>query len=137
MDLPTPVKPPLRLLLIDDNETFLKHAARFLGREAALEVLDSCTDAVRGVEQTQALQPDVVLLDLSMPGTNGFSVLPLLIKAAPRARFVAVTMMEEAAYRERFLQAGGHGFVSKSRLTDELLPELRRQQAVQRGTATS
>lgn len=124
------MQPPLSLLLIDDNETFLQHAMRFLERDASLHVAATALGGLESVEKARTVQPEVILLDLSMTELSGFELIPLLLEAAPHARLVALTMLEADSYRERAFQCGAHGFVPKSRLLEELLPELGRQRAV-------
>ncbi len=115
----------VRLLLVDD------HALVRSGVRALLEAHDSpaTTLAVVGEAATaeQALQlvgalaPDVVLLDLSLPGRSGIAALPDLTAAAPGARFIALSMHEDAEYVQSFLAAGGSGYVPKTSLETELV----------------
>ena len=112
---------PVRsVLLIDDDTTFLRHAERFLRRDQTLRVVGTASSAEEGVALARALQPDVVLLDLSMPEVDGFAALPDLREAAPYASVVALTMLDDARYRERALSRGADEFVPKNRLVEEL-----------------
>ena len=117
------------VLLIDDDDTFLRHAKRYLAREPQVSVLDALTDSHEGVDKARALQPDVILLDLSMPGQNGFETLPLLKQVAPHARVIALTMLEADSYREMAFASGADGFIPKSRLVEDLIPEILRNTA--------
>ncbi|MDT0632231.1 response regulator [Rubrivirga litoralis] len=112
------------VLLVDDDATFLQHAARFLGQGGAVRVVGTARSADEGVALAQSVRPDVVVLDLSMPDTDGFAALPIFRAAAPGAAVVVVTTHEGSHYRTRALALGAAGFVPKRRLVDDLLPEI-------------
>ena len=114
------------ILLVDDDPTFLRHVERFLTRDGTNRVVGTALDGPNAVTEARRLQPDVVLLDLSMPGGDGFDAIAPLREAAPDASIVVVTMMEEDEHRDRALSLGVDGFVLKSKLIDDLLPELDR-----------
>ena len=119
-------RPARTVLLVDDDPTFVHHAQRFLERDGTLRVVGTAADAAGGVARARELGPDVVLLDLSMPGGGGLDALPALREAAPGAAVVVVSMHEDDASRDRSLAHGADGFVPKSRLVDDLVPEIDR-----------
>lgn len=114
------------VLLIDDNETFLRQATRFLEREPHLEVAGTARNGGDGVRRAAELQPRVILLDIAMPGESGFEIASRLKEAAPGCCLIALTMHEAAAYREHAFTCGMHGYVTKGRMVEELIPEIRR-----------
>ena len=122
----SPASVSRRVLLIDDDATFLRHAERFLSQDDALRVVGTATSADEGVVLARSLRPDVVLLDLSMPETDGFAALPMLLEASPGSAVVALTMLEDERYRERARALGAAGFVPKSRLVEDLRSEIDR-----------
>ena len=117
---------PRTVLLIDDDATFLRHAERYLSQDDTLRVVGTATSAEEGVVYAQARRPHVILLDLSMPETDGFSALPLLREASPSSQIIALTMLDDGRYRERVVSLGAAGFVSKSRLVEDLRDEIDR-----------
>ena len=121
-----PVLTVRSILLVDDDPTFLQHAERFLAQDPTNRVVGTARDVRSAVEQARALQPDLVLLDLSMPGADGFEAVAPLREAAPEATILVVTMMEEAEHRSRALDLDVDGFILKSRLADDLLLEIDR-----------
>ena len=123
------------VFLVDDDPTFLHHIKRFLARESTLRVVGSATTVAEALTQAHDLQPEIILLDLSMPGTDGFAAIGPLGEAAPDATIIAVTMMEEDEYRVRALRLGADGFVLKSRLVDDLIGEIDRLRADGRGAS--
>lgn len=116
----------IKVLLIDDNETFLKYAARYVGREVDLEVVGTAQSGEAGVRQASVLGPDVVLLDQVMPGGSGVDVVEHLKRVAPGCRIIMLTMHEASSYRERAFRCGADGYVTKERMLEDLLPEIRR-----------
>ena len=112
------------LLLIDDNALFLHHATRFLNRKAGLLVVTTAQNGPDGVAKARLHQPDLVLLDLSMPGQSGFETIPQLKKVAPHVRIIVLTMLDGEAYRERALRCGADAYVTKATMTHTLLPEI-------------
>jgi DNA-binding NarL/FixJ family response regulator len=103
----------IRVLLCDDVETMRIALRAVLDLRDGVEVVGEATNGIEAVELASSLQPDVVLLDLTMPGKDGLQALPELRRAAPEARVVILSghesrPIEEAARRaaERFLLKG-------------------------------
>lgn len=122
---PAPVPFVRTVLLVDDDPTFLRAARRFL-EDAGFEIVGAAKGAAEGAMLAGRLQPDVVLLDLAMPGTDGFAAVPVVRAAAPAAAVVVVSTHEAGGYRDRALALGVDGYIPKSRLVDDLVPLLRR-----------
>lgn len=113
---------PVSVLLVDDSLVFLQVAARFLKRESGVVVVGVAASGREALAQAVALCPQVVLLDLAMPGLSGLEVIPMLRASLPKTRIIALTLGEAEVYREAALAAGADEFVSKSALSGELLP---------------
>lgn len=112
----------IRVLLVDDSVTFLDSAARFLANDPRIEISGRALSGSEAIQQAQRLQPDVVVLDVAMPGMNGLEA-TRHIKAQPHApRVIIVTMGDEAEYRAAAHQVGADGFVPKVRCRTHLLP---------------
>jgi len=114
------------ILLVDDNETFLQHAVRFLERAPTLEVVATATHVAEGLQAAQALQPDIILLDLTMPEDGGLDAIPDFRSAAPAAGLIVLTMHDEASYRDAARQHGCDAFVTKQDMVDTLMVEIER-----------
>jgi DNA-binding NarL/FixJ family response regulator len=117
--------PPIRLLLVDDSDDL-----RFLVRTAVearggFEVVGEASDGRQGIELARACDPDVVLLDLDMPGMGGLEALPLLRDAVPTAKVVVLSSFRREDYEHEVRSTGAVGYVEKGvtarRLVDELL----------------
>lgn len=111
---------PKRVLLVDDNQDFLKAAKRFLRAVPGLELVGEATSGEQAVELSAALQPDLVLMDFAMPGMNGIAATQR-IKQQPNApKVIIVTLHTHAALRALAKEAGADGFLQKEDLVLEL-----------------
>lgn len=110
----------LRVYLVDD-QTMIRAALRsLLGDGPDLTIVGDCGDARAAIDEIGALRPDVVLLDISMPGLSGLDALPMIRKAAPEARVIMLTHHEGHAFVEQALRSGADGYVSKDSEPEEL-----------------
>ncbi len=115
------------VLFIDDNETFLRHATRFVERDPRLRVVGTARRVAEGLTTAKRLHPDVILLDLSMPERGGIEAIADFREAAPEARIIILTMQEADMYRDAALQHGADGIVSKSNMASDLVATILRE----------
>jgi DNA-binding NarL/FixJ family response regulator len=114
----------VRVLLVDDSPPILDALAAFLRNSSGLDVLDMVTSGERAVERVRELEPDLVLMDISMPGMGGLEA-TRQIKALPDApRVVFVSINDYRAYRDAARSMGGDAFVSKCEISDQLMPAI-------------
>lgn len=111
------------ILLVDDNPKFMDVAMDYLHR-AGIENVLMVETAQNALEVARAEQPDVVLLDLGMPGTSGLEVLPVLRSILPKAAIIVLTLHDVDSYRRAALASGADGFVSKASLSSDLIPAI-------------
>ncbi len=120
-----PADRPIRVLLVEDH-TVVRHGLRLLlEQHAGMEVAGEAGSADEAVGAAAELRPDVVVLDLSLPGRSGLDALPELLAAAPDAKVLILSMQDEPAYVRRAFAAGAHGYVLKEAGDAELLDALR------------
>jgi DNA-binding NarL/FixJ family response regulator len=110
-------------LLADDHADFLAVAALLL--EGEFEVVKTVGDGESVVRETSRLRPEVVVLDISMPGLNGIEAARRLKAAGGAAVVVFLTVHSDPDYVRAAQEAGALGYVVKSRLASDLLPALR------------
>ncbi|MFB7917558.1 response regulator [Streptomyces sp. NPDC056061] len=119
--------PPIKVLLVDD-QALLRSAFRVLvDSEADMEVVGEAADGGQAVELARANRPDVVLMDIRMPGTDGLAA-TRMISADPElvdVRVVMLTTFEVDEYVVQSLRAGASGFLGKGAEPDELLSAIR------------
>lgn len=115
----------VRVVLADDHTVLRDGLAMLINSESDMEVVAQAGDGREVVEQVQLTQPDVVVLDISMPQANGTQASVQVLQAAPSARLIALTRHSESAYVRQFLQAGVRGYVLKQSASTELLAAIR------------
>ncbi len=117
-----PARPRVRILLVDDNDDFRRQAARFLAAEESCEVVAFAASGAEAIGLAARIGPDLVLMDLSMPGMNGFEAARRIKAAAGAPRVVIVTLDGSAPYRTASEGAFVDGFLSKSDFIQEIGP---------------
>lgn len=115
----------LRILLADDHETVRTGLRVILNAQADMEVVGEAADGQAVIEKTQELQPDVVLMDVSMPRLNGLQATKTLRERAPAVKVLTVTRHGDVAYLHQLLQAGASGYVLKQSRAAEVLQAIR------------
>ncbi len=120
---------PLRILIVDDHTLFRSGIKLVLQRQEGFEVVGEAGDGLEGVKRAKQLKPDVVLLDLHMPGTSGLEALSLLADDAPQTQVVMLTVSEDAEDLLDALRAGARGYLLKNIETDFLVDAIRRAAA--------
>lgn len=108
-----------RVLLVDDNQAVLARVAAVL--EAACAVVGQVQDGAAALDASARLQPDVIVLDISMPGMSGLEVAARLRDTGSRAAIVFLTVHDDAEVVGAARAAGGIGYVVKRRLGTDLL----------------
>ena len=119
--LTPPPRPAIRLILADDHRVLRKALVGALETRSEFVVIAEAADGDGALRQTLALMPDVLLLDLNMPGRGGLDVLPELRAQAPGVKVLVLTGREESGYIVRALRAGANGYILKSSDEEELV----------------
>ncbi|SNB61241.1 response regulator transcription factor [Thermoflexus hugenholtzii] len=120
----------IRVLIADDHAVFRAGLRLLLSAQPDIEVVGEAEDGWQTLRQAEALRPDVILLDLTMPGMPGLQALALLRRQAPEARVLILTMHEDEAYLRQALAEGAAGYIIKRATDEELITAIR---AVARG----
>ena len=110
-----------RVLIVDDAEDLRQLLRMVMSRSSVLDVVGEAVDGLDGVEQAQALQPDVVILDLAMPRMDGLQALPLIREAAPAAKVVVLSGFADSTMSDQARQAGADHYVVKGRPLAQLV----------------
>jgi len=114
---------PIRLLLADDHTLFRKGLASLLEKEPGFEVIGEAQDGAEAIRKAQADKPDLVLMDIHMPGVNGLEATRQITNALPATRVVMLTISEEDKDLFEAIKCGAHGYLSK-KVEPEKLREL-------------
>ena len=118
-------KPALRILLADDHLT-MRHGLKLLiDSQPDMTVIAEASDGDSAVQSALALSPDIIVMDISMPRTNGLAATRTLKQLQPDAAIVVLTRHGDDAYLQEFLRAGVAGYVLKQSASAELLQAIR------------
>lgn len=118
----------LRVLVVDDNDSVRRSICRILGAEADIEVVCEATDGADALNKIREHQPDVVLLDITMPSLTGLEVAEIAKLEFPSVQVLIVSQHDSRGFQWSALAAGVSGYIIKSNVGKELIPELRRIQ---------
>lgn len=119
-----------RVLLVDDHRVVRRGFKLILAAAPDLEVVAEASDGREALELAKTLQPNVVVIDVSMPGWNGIESTIRILEACPNTQVLALSMHREAIYVREMLRAGAHGYLVKDADDDTFVEAVR---AVARG----
>lgn len=117
--------PAIAVMLVDDHAVVREGYRRLVEKHPDMEVVAEAPDGDAAYRFYKAHRPDVVVLDLSMPGRGGIEVVRHLLQWDRRARVLIFTMHRNAAYAEQAFQAGARGYITKSSAPDLLISAIR------------
>jgi len=115
----------VRVLLADDHQILRQGLRTLLEREPDVRVVGEATDGREAVAQAAALRPDVVVMDLSMPGLNGIEATRRIVAAQPKTKVVGLSMHADRQYVRAMFEVGAAGYLLKNSAYEELLSALR------------
>ncbi|MFC5549202.1 response regulator [Massilia aerilata] len=119
----------ISVLLVDDHTLFRSGVRSLLQRNPRFTVVGEASDGVDGVKRAMQLKPDVILLDLHMPGMTGVETLQLILQGWPEAAIIMLTVSEEGEDLASALQAGARGYLIKNIDADYLVRAIERAAA--------
>jgi two-component system, NarL family, response regulator NreC len=119
------VTEPIRILLVDDHAVLRSGLRLLLEREEGLEPVGEAGTAEEAVRSLPRLRPDVVVIDIEMPGMGGLDGTALIRERAPEARVLVLSMHDQARDVRRAFDAGAHGYLLKSAADEDLVRAIR------------
>ena len=122
-----------RILLVDDHAIVREGYRRLLEEEPNIQVVGEASDAAQGCQSARALNPDVVVMDIALPGTSGIEATRRMLKDQPQLHILMFSMYDDAIYAARALEAGARGYISKASAPEVLVQAI---YAVSRGSRT-
>ena len=115
----------LRIFLADDHAVVREGLKSLVNAQPDMEVIGEAADGRTAWEQAKDCQPDIVIMDLSMPQLNGAQATERLTQACPQVKVLALTVHEDKGYIHQLLQAGASGYVLKLAAAEELIHAIR------------
>ena len=121
---PTPAK-KIRVLLVEDHPIMRAGVAALFGAERDLELVGQAEDGLQGVSMAREVQPDVVIMDVALPGLDGAAATRQIKEVQPEVPVLAFSAHEEPDSARRLLAAGANGYALKRSACDELVRAVR------------
>jgi DNA-binding NarL/FixJ family response regulator len=119
-------KNPTRILIVDDHPLLRQGITQLINEEKDMHVCGEADDPHKAMDAIETMDPDVVILDISLKGASGIELLKNLKARFPRLLVLILSMHDESVYAQRALRAGAAGYIMKQEATDKVLTALRR-----------
>ena len=116
----------VRVLIVDDHTLFRSGVKALIARQEDFEVVGEASDGLDGIKRAKEMQPDVILLDLHMPGLSGREAVKILARECPESKVVMLTVSEDAEDLIETLRNGASGYLLKNIDTQTLIDSIRR-----------
>jgi DNA-binding NarL/FixJ family response regulator len=113
--------PGLRILIVDDHEVFRRGVRGVLEEQPGWQVVGEAANGRQAAEMARELQPDVVVLDISMPELNGLDAIRTILSASPRSEILILTLHDSEQLAEEVLKAGARAYILKSDAAQDLV----------------
>ena len=114
-------KKKIKILIVDDHPVVRKGLHSCLANQENLKIVGEAADGLEAIQKVKELDPDVVLMDINMPGMDGLAVTETLRKNSPRTRVLVLSVHDTRDYVMRIVKAGARGYVLKDAPPDELV----------------
>ena len=117
---------PIKVLLVDDNAMMLQQVKELLATAPWLEIVGEATDGLGVITKARELQPQLVLMDVGLPGQTGLEATRQLKDEMPQLKVIILTLYDMPIYRETALANGAGDYIIKKTMRKELLPAIQR-----------
>jgi two-component system response regulator NreC len=121
----TPDERPIRLLLVDDHSILRAGLRMLFAAESDMQIVGEAGSGAEAIEAVQRLRPDVVIMDVAMPGMTGIEATRRIKEILPETTILALTMHEDEQYFFEMLNAGAAGYIPKRAAPDDLIAAIR------------
>ena len=114
-----------KIMLVDDHDLVRTGVRRLLEDNPDLEIVGEACSGEEAISLVRELNPDVVLMDLNMPGIGGLEATKKIKHLSPQVRIIIVTMVDDTMFPQRLLKAGASGYLTKGAKTEEIMRAIR------------
>ena len=122
----------IQVMLVDDHDLIRYGLRRLLEDQAGIEVVEEAGSGEQALEKVRELKPDVILMDINMPGIGGFEATSRLSKTNPECKVIVLTVHSEGPLPRRILEAGAVGYLTKGCPVEEMVEAIQKVNAGQR-----
>ncbi len=126
----------MRVLLVDDNEKFLETLVRYVATFPNVKIAGKAVSGEEAVKLCGKLKPDLVLMDVKMPGLNGFEAAKIMKSLINPPRILLLSFNDQPEYRLEALSAGADGYLSKAEISSGLLRQISSIFSISSGAAS-
>lgn len=116
---------PIRLMLVDDHDVVRAGLRAYFGAQPGFQVVAEAASGAQVLELAESAQPDVVIMDITMPETDGLQATRLLKEKFPQVQVLALTVHDDKQYLFEMLMAGASGYLTKQAAAEELVTAVR------------
>ncbi len=116
---------PVTILIVDDHKLLSSGLSMLLNAEDGFQVVGQAENTAKALERTKALQPQIILLDITLSNSSGLTLLPELLAASPNSRVIMLTMHNDCSYLQEAMEKGAKGFVLKKGIDVDLIYAIR------------
>src|SRR4029077_3630759 len=116
----------IRVLIVDDHAVLRSGLHLLLDAQAGIEVVGEAGDVKEAVVEAREKKPDIVLMDVVMPGQTGIEGVPLVLKEAPGAKVLVLSMQDDPRYVQEAFAAGAVGYILKEAVDAEVVRAIER-----------
>ncbi len=114
-----------KVMLVDDHDLVRTGIKRLLEDHPNIEIVGEAVSGEQAIQQLTEYDPDVVLMDINMPGIGGLEATRKLLQRKPQLKIIVVTMHDDDLFPQRFLKAGAMGYVTKGAKIEEILQAIK------------
>jgi RNA polymerase sigma factor (sigma-70 family) len=112
------------ILIVDDHQLLRQTWSFILNNNLGYEVTGECDSAEKAIQLAASLQPDIIILDINLPGMSGIEAVSQILKASPASKILGVSMHSRPTYARRMIKDGAMGYVSKNSSSTEMFHAL-------------
>src|ERR1043166_5796623 len=114
-----------KILIVEDHPVFREGLRQLVNREPDLTVCGESDNAAQALKEIPVLQPDLVLVDLTLPGMSGLQLIKEIRALGNKIKLLVVSMHDQALYADRVLRAGGDGYIMKQEDPEDIIHAIR------------
>jgi two-component system invasion response regulator UvrY len=112
------------ILIVDDHQLLRETWSSILNNHLGYKVTGECDSAEKAIQLAASLQPDIIILDINLPGMSGIDAVPQILKASPASKILGLSMHSQPAYARRMIKDGAMGYVCKNSSSTEMFHAL-------------
>jgi len=120
-----PPRSHIKIFIVEDHPVFREGLEQVLNKEPGLTVCGAAEGTAQALKEIVRLQPDLVLVDIGLPGRSGLELIKELRAADQKVKLLVISMHDEALYADRVLRAGGDGYIMKQEDPEEIIHAIR------------